>query len=73
MVGAMPMPSDFPYRDVYMRGYPQHPWYDRFRLKHPAMDCSQRAKLFSPFDALKGFDEAIASNVNAKMDLSHFG
>ena len=61
MVGAMPMPSDFPYRDVYMRGYPQHPWYDRFRLKHPAMDCSQRAKLFSPFDALKGFDEAIAS------------
>ena len=61
MVGAMPMPSDFPYRDVFMKGYPQHPWHDHFRLKHPSMDRSRRAKIFSPFDALKGFDDAIAS------------
>lgn len=29
-------------------------------LHHPRMDLSQRAKIFSPYDALRGFDEDIA-------------
>lgn len=53
---SVSMPPDFPYRDVFLRGRPQHPEYDAFRLKHPVMDCGHRAKIFSPFDALRGFD-----------------
>ena len=31
-------------------------------IKHPSMDLGRRAKIFSPFDALKGFsDELIKS------------
>lgn len=29
--------------------------------KHPKMDLTHRAKIFSPYDALRGFDEEIAS------------
>ena len=36
---------------------------DDFYIKHPPMDLSRRAKIFSPFDALKGYDEAIAAKV----------
>ena len=61
MIGSMAMPMDFKYSDVFAKGYPQHHWTDRFRLKHPAMDNSRRAKIFSPFDALKGFNEAVAA------------
>jgi hypothetical protein len=46
---------------VYERGKPKHSPFDDFSIKHPAMDLSRRAKLFSPFDALKGFTEEIAS------------
>ena len=60
-IGAMAMPQDFRYRDVFLRGKPQHDRFDMFRVKHPSMDCGRRAKIFSPFDALKGFNEAIAS------------
>ena len=49
------------YRKVYERGKPKHSPFDDFSIKHPAMDLSRRAKIFSPFDALKGFDEEIAS------------
>ena len=49
------------YRKVYERGKPKHSPYDDFSIKHPAMDLSRRAKIFSPFDALKGFNEEIAS------------
>lgn len=61
MIGAMSMPANFQYKDVFLKGYPQHEKYDSFRMKHPAMDCGKRAKIFSPFDALKGFDEAVAA------------
>ena len=60
-IGAMAMPQDFRYRDVFLRGKPQHDRFDMFRVKHPSMDCGRRAKIFSPFDALKGFSEAVAS------------
>ena len=49
------------YRKVYERGKPKHSPFDDFSIKHPAMDLSKRAKIFSPFDALKGFNEEIAS------------
>lgn len=49
------------YRKVYERGKPTHEPYDEFSIKHPAMDLTRRAKIFSPFDALKGFNEEIAN------------
>ena len=49
------------YKKVYERGKPKHGPFDDFSIKHPAMDLSRRAKIFSPFDALKGFNEEIAS------------
>ena len=60
-LGAMQMPSNFRYRDVFLKGMPVHDVWDSFRVKHPAMPASRWAKIFSPFDALKGFDEAISS------------
>ena len=53
------MPADFPYRDVFVKGKPRHDKQDAFRIRHPLMPCSQRAKIFAPFDALRGFDFAI--------------
>ena len=51
---------NFRYRTVYEKGKPVHGKLDLFSIKHPPMELSRRAKIFSPFDALKGFDEAIA-------------
>ena len=58
-MGVMPMPADFKYRDVYLKGKPRHDRYDPFRIRHPQMDVRKRAKIFAPFDALRGFDFAI--------------
>ncbi len=60
MIGAMAMPADFEYREVFLKGQPVHQPYDAFRLRHPSMDAGRRAKIFAPFDALEGFDEAVA-------------
>ena len=60
-VGYMPMPSSFPYRDIFLKGRPKHEKYSPFWIKHPPMSAAHRAKIFSPFDALAGFDEAIAA------------
>lgn len=60
-VGFMTMPDNFRYRDVFLLGKPQHDRYDRFSMKHPPMNVGRRAKIFSPFDALKGFNEAVAA------------
>lgn len=54
-------PQDFKYIEVIRKGKPIHEKYDSFYLKHPPMELSRRAKIFAPFDALKGFNEAIAS------------
>lgn len=53
------IPSSFRYRKVYEKGKPVHGKNDDFYIKHPPMDLSKRAKIFSPFDALKGYDEAL--------------
>ena len=55
--------SSFRYRKVLEKGKPIHNKGDNFYIKHPPMDLSRRAKIFSPFDALKGYDEAIAAKV----------
>ena len=60
-INASSLPSSFRYRNVYEKGKPTHEKLDSFSIKHPPMDLSRRAKIFSPFDALKGFSEAIAS------------
>ncbi len=60
-LGAMSMPMHFKYKDVLTAGFPRHSQWDSFRRKHPPMPAARWAKIFSPFDALKGFDEAIAS------------
>ena len=58
------MPPDFRYREVFLQGQPRHDRHDPFRIRHPAMDTGHRAKIFAPFDALKGFREAVdAKNV----------
>lgn len=58
-IGVMPMPAGFKYRDVFLKGKPRHDRYDPFRIRHPEMPPGKRAKLFAPFDALRGFDFAI--------------
>ncbi len=58
-IGVMKMPADFPYRDVFLQGRPQHKLDDSFRLRHPSMDRGKRAKIFAPFDALRGFSTAL--------------
>ena len=57
----MPIPANFQYADVLRRGQPQHERFDLFRLRHPSMDTGKRAKIFAPFDALRGFSEAVAA------------
>ncbi|MCR5282843.1 MAG: hypothetical protein K6E18_05685 [Lachnospiraceae bacterium] len=50
----------FKYKDVLDRGKPVHEKDDSFSIKHPPMELSKRAKIFSPFDALKGFGDELA-------------
>ena len=59
-VGYMEMPRGFGHRDLLARGKPVHEG-DAFFARHPPMGNARRAKLFSPFDALAGFDEAVSS------------
>ena len=60
-IGVMAMPADFRYREVFLKGKPRHDQYDPFRARHPRMNHGHRAKIFAPFDALKGFNEAVSA------------
>ena len=60
-IGVMAMPANFRYREVFLKGRPRHDRYDPFRIRHPSMDRGHRAKIFAPFDALKGFNEAVSA------------
>ena len=60
-IGVMTMPANFRYGDVFLKGKPRHDICDPFRIRHPVMDTRHRAKIFSPFDALKGFGDAVAA------------
>jgi hypothetical protein len=55
------IPEGFRYIEVLLRGKPVHEKFDSFSIRHPSMPLEKRAKIFSPFDALKGFDEAISA------------
>ena len=66
MINSTDIPSSFRYRNVLEKGKPVHDKYDSFSIKHPAMDLSRRAKIFSPFDALKGFGDEL-SKVQAEI------
>ena len=61
VIGDIPMPAGFRYKDIFERGKPEHTLTDPFRIKHPSMDVRKRAKIFAPFDALRGFSEAVAA------------
>ncbi len=56
ILGYMPEPKNFKYKEVLRQGKPQHEPFDQFRLRHPSMTLQKRAKIFAPFDALRGFD-----------------
>ena len=49
---------DFAYQDIIGLGRPSHA-DDAFSRRHPKMARLNRAKLFAPFAALSGYDEAI--------------
>lgn len=57
----MKLPEKFRYRNAYEQGKPDHSSFDSFAVKHPPMALSKRAKIFSPFDALKGFHDAVSA------------
>ncbi len=50
------MPS-FNYDDIINLPYPRNDW--NFLMKHPRMSVENRAKIFSPFAALRGHKDAI--------------
>lgn len=60
-LGEMTMPANFRYQEVFSLGRPRHRQEDPFTQKHPAMERGKRAKIFSPFDALRGFGDAVAA------------
>ena len=60
-IGFMEMPAGFRYREVALKGKPKHERFDSFSVRHPQMDVGKRAKIFAPFDALKGFDDAVSA------------
>lgn len=59
--GDVIFPQNFKYIEVIRKGKPLHEKNDNFYLRHPPMELSKRAKIFAPFDALKGFNDAVAS------------
>lgn len=55
------MSTNFKYQKVIDNGRPRHDPLDPFSIRHPPMPLSRRAKIFAPFDALKGYKEAVAA------------
>ena len=60
MISNTDVPSSFRYRKVLEKGKPVHDKNDSFSIRHPTMDLSRRAKIFNPFDALKGFGDELS-------------
>ncbi len=72
-LGYAPIPAQFKYLDVFLAGRPRHQKMDPFWIRHPSMDVAKRAKIFAPFDALRGFSAAIIAKdalYEPKRDLS---
>lgn len=51
--------TKFEYADIINRVRPIHK-ADRFSYKYPRMSSEKRAKIFAPFAALSGYDDALA-------------
>lgn len=62
------IPDAFPYRDVLEKGKPEHTDTDAFRIKHPPMPCSRRAKIFAPFDPLEGFHKRLIETEQSHLE-----
>lgn len=72
-LGYAPIPAQFKYLDVFLTGRPRHQKMDPFWIRHPSMDVAKRAKIFAPFDALRGFSAVIIAKdalYEPKRDLS---
>ena len=54
------------YKDIINKSRPEHHG-DDFEARHPHMSQENRAKIFAPFAALKGYEEAI-DNASNKYD-----
>lgn len=70
MIGATMNKSKNPYEDILNTPYP---FSDEDTTRHPRMSLEDRAKIFAPFAALKGHEEAIRAKekiVVSKMELS---
>jgi len=65
---VLEIPSNFRYREVFLKGKPKHDKTDNFSIKHPAMDLGRRTKIFSPFDALKGFNDELTKSEKLNED-----
>lgn len=61
------MPS-LNYDDIINLPYPNEDW--NFRIKHPRMSIENRAKLFSPFAALRGHKEKISNTAEMHLSVS---
>lgn len=60
------MPS-FNYDDIINLPYPRNDW--NFLIKHPRMSIENRAKIFSPFAALRGHSDAIEETAEKKLTI----
>ena len=60
MTEMIQIPATFKYKDILFKGRPVHDKNSAFYAKHPPMPASRWAKIFAPFDALRGFNECIA-------------
>ena len=54
----------FDYSALLQKQRPTHRG-DAFYVRHPPMPREKRAKIFAPFAALKGFEEAIENTAEA--------
>ena len=61
IIGANSIPvSYFSDTNCHLRR-PYHDISDPFFARHPKMDVRHRAKIFNPFNALKGYDEELSA------------
>ena len=55
----MEQTAESKYKNAFLRERPAHTDDEDFAVRHPRMNLNRRAKIFLPFAALKGFEEAI--------------
>ena len=43
-IGYMPMPVDFKYKEVFLKGRPRHSRLDEFAIRHPGMPTAEEQR-----------------------------